>query len=238
MVEFLCLFVTLVCCIVGAIIGSVNQVKGPKGALVKDETTANWLKEIDGPEEPLTDIDFKRLKRSYKKSLTGRPFYAMLFLVAAIMAMVVGWMTEFEAVHIVLSILMLAVAAVILVVANLRNKKIFDKERENFTKKKAIVISTENATIINTPEIARYTGNLTTQAQTMYIGVCNRDGSPRIHTIPILADLYAIATEVEKYDVIMYKGNFSAMMAFKTKEEAAEEELLKEETESKEKTAE
>ena len=64
----------------------------------------------------------------------------MLFLVAAIMAMVVGWMTEFEAVHIVLSILMLAVAAVILVVANLRNKKIFDKERENFTKKKALEI--------------------------------------------------------------------------------------------------
>lgn len=238
MVEFLCLFVTLVCCIVGAIIGSVNQVKGPKGALVKDETTANWLKEIDGPEEPLTDIDFKRLKRSYKKSLTGRPFYAMLFLVAATMAMVVGWMTEFEAVHIVLSILVLAVTAVILVVANLRNKKIFDKERENFTKKKAIVISTENTTLINTPEIARYTGQLTTQSQTMYIGVCNRDGSPRIHTIPILADLYAIAIEVEKYDVIMYKGNFSAMMAFKTKEEAAEEELLKEEAESKEKTTE
>lgn len=136
MVEILCLFVTLVCCIVGSVIGSVNQVKGPKGALVKDETTANWLKEIDGPEESLTDIDFKRLKRSYKKTHTGLPFYAMLFLVAATMAMVVGWMTEFEAVHIVLSIIMLAVATVILVVANLRNKKIFDKERQNFTKMK------------------------------------------------------------------------------------------------------
>ncbi len=234
MVGILCILVTLICSVVGVLIGSVNQVKGPKGALVKDETTANWLKEIDGPEEPLTDIDFKRLKRSYKKTLTGRPFYAMLFLVAAIMAMVVGWMTEFEAVHIVISVLVLAVAAVVLVVKNVKNRAIFDKERQNFTKKKAIVISTENATIMNTPEIARYTGNLTTQAQTMYIGVCNRDGSPRIHTIPILADLYAIATEVEKYDVIMYKGNFSAMMAFKTKEEAAEEELLREESESDE----
>lgn len=88
--------------------------------------------------------------------------------------------------------------------------------------------------MINTPELARYTGQLTTQSQTMYIGVCNRDGSPRIHTIPVLADLYAIATKVEKYDVIMYKGDFSAMMAFKTQEEAAEEALLREEAESKE----
>ncbi len=233
MVGILCILVTLICSVTGAVIGSVNMVKGPKGNLVKDETTANWLKEIDGPEDPLTDIDFKRLKRSYKKTLTGRPFYAMLFLVAAIMAMVVGWMTEFEAVHIVISVLILAVAAVILVVKNIKNRDIFDKERQNFTKKKAILISTENTTMINTPELARYTGQLTTQSQTMYIGVCNRDGSPRIHTIPILADLYAIATKVEKYDVIMYKGNFSAMMAFKTKEEAAEEELLKEESESK-----
>ncbi len=234
MVGVLCILVTLICSVVGAVIGSVNMIKGPKGNLVKDETTANWLKEIDGPEEPLTDIDFKRLKRSYKKTLTGRPFYAMLFLVAAIMAMVVGWMTEFEAVHIVISVLILAVAAVILVVKNIKNRDIFDKERQNFTKKKAILISTENTTMINTPELARYTGQLTTQSQTMYIGVCNRDGSPRIHTIPILADLYAIATKVEKYDVIMYKGNFSAMMAFKTEEEAREEELLKEESESKE----
>ncbi len=234
MVGVLCILVTLICSVVGVLIGSVNQVKGPKGALVKDETTANWLKEIDGPEEPLTDIDFKRLKRSYKKSLTGRPFYAMLFLVAAIMAMVVGWMTEFEAVHIVISVLVLAVAAVVLVVKNVKNRAIFDKERQNFTKKKAIAISTENTTMINTPELARYTGQLTTQSQTMYIGVCNRDGSPRIHTIPILADLYAIATKVEKYDVIMYKGKFSAMMAFKTEEEAREEELLREEAERKE----
>ena len=233
MVGFLCVFVTLICSIIGAAIGSVNQVKGPKGALVKDETTANWLKEIDGPEVPLTDIDFKRLKRSYKKTLTGRPFYAMLFLVAAVMAMVVGWMTEFEAVHIVLSLLILAVTIAILIVANLRNQKIFDKERNHFTKKMAVLISTENTTIINTPEIARYTGQLTTQCQTMYIGVCNRDGSPRIHTIPIKDDLYAIATKVEKYEVIMYKGNFSTMLAFKTEEEAKEEAMLKEEEAAK-----
>lgn len=238
MVDFLCILVTLICSVIGVVIGSVNKVKGPKGKLVQDEVTANWLKEIDGPEEPLTDIDFKRLKRSYKKTLTGRPIYAMLCLVAAIMAMVVGWMTEFEAIHIVISVLILAVAAVILVVKNFKNREIFDKERQNFTKKKAIMISTDNTTVINTPEIARYTGQLTTQSQTMYIGVCNRDGSPRIHTIPILADLYAIATKVEKYDVIMYKGEFSAMMAFKTKEEAEEEALLREEAEAGKKLAE
>ena len=141
MVEILCILVTLICSVIGVIIGSVNMVKGPKGNLVKDETTANWLKEIDGPEEPLTDIDFKRLKRSYKKSLTGRPFYALLFLVAAIMAMVVGWMTEFEAIHIVISVLILVVATVILVIKNIKKREIFDKERQNFTKKKAILIS-------------------------------------------------------------------------------------------------
>lgn len=229
MVVILCILVTLICSVIGVIIGSVNMVKGPRGNLVKDETTANWLKEIDGPEEPLTDIDFKRLKRSYKKSLTGRPFYALLFLVAAIMAMVVGWMTEFEAIHIVISVLILVIAAAILVIKNIKKREIFDKERQNFTKKKAILISTENTTIINTPEIARYTGQLTTECQTMYLGVCNRDGSPRIHTIPITANLYAIAPKVEKYDVIMYKGNFSAMMAFKTQEEAEEEKLFQEE---------
>ena len=220
MVGFLCILVTLICSVTGVLIGSVNKVKGPKGKLVKDQATANWLKEIDEPEVVLTDIDFKRVKRSYKKSFTGRPFYAMLFLVAAVMAMVVGWMTEFKAVHIVISLLILVVSAAILVIKITQSDRIFDKERENFTKKKAVLISMENITVLNTPEIARYTGQLTTQAQTMYIGVCNRDGSPRIHTIPITADLYAIADKVKKYEVIMYKGEFSAMMAFKTREEA------------------
>ena len=96
MVEFICFLVAIACCVFGVRLGCVSKVKGTKGRRVKDEKTVNWLKEIDGPEEPLTDKDFKRLKRSYNKMLTYRPIYAALFFVMTVIMLQVGFFAEFE----------------------------------------------------------------------------------------------------------------------------------------------
>lgn len=223
MAEFICFLVTILCCIFGVKLGSVSKVKGPKGKLVKDEKTVNWLKKIDGAEEPLTDMDFKRLKRSYNKMLTHRPIYAALLFVVVVIMLLVGYFTEFEMIYIILEILALAVSLVIILMNAIKNRNILDRERENFTKKKAIVIDSHSTTYVNTPRVARYSGKPTGQSYSMRIGVCNSDGSPRIYTIPILSDQYAIVPKIEKLDVILYKGEFSTVLAFKTEEEAEED---------------
>lgn len=223
MAEFICFFVTILCCIFGVKLGSVSKVKGPKGTLVKDEKTVNWLKKIDGAEEPLTDTDFKRLQRSYNTMLTHRPIYAALFFVVVVIMLQVGFFAEFEMIYIILEILALAVSLVIILMKAMKNRHILDRERENFTKKKAIVIDSNTTTYVNTPRVARYSGRPTGQIYSMRIGVCNSDGSPRIYTIPILSDLYAIVPKIEKLDVILYKGEFSTILAFKTEEEAEED---------------
>lgn len=223
MAEFICFLVTILCCIFGVKLGSVSKVKGPKGTLVKDEKTVNWLKKIDGAEEPLTDTDFKRLQRSYNTMLTHRPIYAALFFVVVVIMLQVGFFAEFEMIYIILEILALAVSLVIILMKAMKNRHILDRERENFTKKKAIVIDSNTTTYVNTPRVARYSGRPTGQIYSMRIGVCNSDGSPRIYTIPILSDLYAIVPKIEKLDVILYKGEFSTILAFKTEEEAEED---------------
>ena len=223
MAEFICFLVTILCCIFGVKLGSVSKVKGPKGKLVKDEKTVNWLKKIDGVEEPLTDMDFKRLKRSYNKMLTHRPIYAALFFVGVVIMLQVGFFAEFEMIYVFLEILALAVSLVIVLMKSIKNRHILDRERENFTKKKAIVIDSNSATYVNTPRVALYSGNPTGQIYSMRIGVCNSDGSPRIYTIPILSDLYALVPKIEKLEVILYKGEFSTVLAFKTEEEAEED---------------
>ena len=223
MAEFICFLVTILCCIFGVKLGSVSKVKGPKGTLVKDEKTVNWLKKIDGAEEPLTDTDFKRLQRSYNTMLTHRPIYAALFFVVVVIMLQVGFFAEFEMIYIILEILALAVSLVIILMKAMKNRHILDRERENFTKKKANVIDSNTTTYVNTPRVARYSGRPTGQIYSMRIGVCNSDGSPRIYTIPILSDLYAIVPKIEKLDVILYKGEFSTILAFKTEEEAEED---------------
>lgn len=224
MAELICFLVTILCCIFGVKLGSVSKVKGPKGTLVKDEKTVNWLKKIDGPEEPLTDMDFKRLQRSYNTMLTHRPIYAALFFVGVVIMLQVGFFAEFEMIYVFLEILALAVSLVIVLMKSIKNRHILDRERENFTKKKAIVIDSNSATYVNTPRVALYSGNPTGQIYSMRIGVCNSDGSPRIYTIPILSDLYALVPKIEKLEVILYKGEFSTVLAFKTEEEAEAEE--------------
>ena len=135
----------------------------------------------------------------------------------------VGFFAEFEMIYIILEILALAVSLVIILMKAMKNRHILDRERENFTKKKAIVIDSNTTTYVNTPRVARYSGRPTGQIYSMRIGVCNSDGSPRIYTIPILSDLYAIVPKIEKLDVILYKGEFSTILAFKTEEEAEED---------------
>lgn len=223
MVEFICFLVAIAGCVFGIRLGCVSKVKGPKGKRVKDEKTVNWLKEIDGPDEPLTDKDFKRLKRSYNKMLTYRPIYAALFFVVTVIMLLVGFFAEFEMIFVFLEIFALAVSLIIILVNAIKNRNILDRERNNFTKKMAIVIDSNVTTYVNAPRVAMYTGNATGQVYSMRIGVCNSDGSPRIYTIPILSDLYSLVPKIDKLEVILYKGKFSTILAFKTEEEIKEE---------------
>ena len=220
MVEFLFLFVMLISCIIGILIGSVNKVKGPKGTLVKDEMTANWLKEIDGPEEPMTDIDYNRVLRSYNVSLSNKPIYAVFFFAIAVTVYLVGWAVGFEMIHKMIGVIFIVASVATLFILLQKNRSVFDAEWENFTKKKAILIDTKSMGYLNTPGARRVSGELTGEIYTMRIGVCNRDGKPYIYTIPVLSDLYSVAVKLEKFEVIMYKGKFSSMLAFMTEEEA------------------
>lgn len=220
--NFILLLTCFVGCVVGIIIGSVNMVKGPKGTVIKDEETVNWLKEMDGPEEPLSEEEFAKVKQSYTKLLSNRPFYAALFFVIAALAVLVGRMASFDTVHIIIGVIILAVAAVVMLVIVMNNRKVFERERSNFTKKKAVAISSERISYLNvrlTTGTLRYGKKQIGDSYTLYLGVCNRTGEPRIFAIPVLSDVYSMAGKAEKFDVIMYKGEFSNMPEFMVKEE-------------------
>lgn len=227
MIAFLFFIFVTVCFIAAVVFGTRNKLKGPKGELVKDEMKANWIKEIDGPEEPLTDREFTRLLRSYQVSLTNYPMVSTLFYMVGVFATFIGWYVEFNIVFVVLEIIVMMVCAIIHMIKYFRNKNIIEREREHFTKKKAILVDTKQISYLNRPRIVRRTGNVTSEIHSMRIAVCNRSGEPRIYTIPILGALYAIALKVERFDVVMYKGKFSTMLAFKTEEEAEEEAMAK-----------
>ena len=130
MVEFLFLFVMLISCIIGILIGSVNKVKGPKGTLVKDEMTANWLKEIDGPEEPMTDIDYDRVLRSYNVSLSNKPIYAVFFFAIAVTVYLVGWAVGFEMIHKMIGVIFIVASVATLFILLQKNRSVFDVELE------------------------------------------------------------------------------------------------------------
>lgn len=228
MLEFILVLIIIVLIAVGAALGSINKVVGPRGKIVKDDMTANWLKEIDVPEETMSSAEFIRVKRSYKSSNSSRVAIATLCITFAVVLTAIGWSSVFSVIHDVLLVIAFIIMIVVLLVNFNRNRKVFDTERENFTKKKAILVNTDSTTYLNSHSARRVTGNVTGQTYSMTIGVCNSKGVPKIYTIPVPGYLYAMAVKIEKFDVIMYKGEFSALLAFKTQEEADEEAEAKE----------
>lgn len=241
MIAFLFFLFVTACFVAAFVFGTRNKLKGPKGELVKDEMKANWIKEIDGPEEPLTDREFKRLLRSYQVSLTNYPMFSIIFYMVGLIAVFIGWYAEFNIVFVVLELIVMMVCAIIHVTTYFRNKNIIEREWEHFTKKQAIVVDTKQISYFNPLRIMWLTGRVTNEIHSMRLALCNRNGEPRIYTIPILGDIYSKALKIERFDVVMYKGKFSTMLASITEEEAEEEakedakaramaEALKEET--------
>lgn len=223
MIGFLFFLTATVCFVLAVVIGSVNPLKGPKGKLIKDEMTANWIKEIDAPEEPLSDLDYKRLLRSYRVSMTNRPIYATILYIIGFFVVFIGWYADFSVFCAILEMIVIFVCATTHLVKHYKNQMSLESERKYFTKKMAVLLDTDRTSFLYTPRVAILSGKCVGEIYSMRIGVCNRDGEPRIYTIPILADLYSLAVKVEKFEVVMYKGKFSAMLAFMTEEEVEEE---------------
>ena len=219
MIGFLFFFAVMTCCILAVIFGTADKRKGPKGKKVRDAMKANWIKEKDEPEEPLDETDYWRMLRSYNVSLNQYPAVSTCLYMVAFILLFIGWYVDFNIAITVLEIIGICVCIVIHVSRFFKNRNILEQDTEEFTKKYALLVDTKQSDFLGR-----------TSTYTMRLGLCNRDGEPRIYTIPIRSDLYAIASKLDKYEVIMFRGRFSAMMAFITDEELEEqlEEQLKE----------